>query len=530
MRAATLLLLVFAMPAAAQHDGHIGGGDYSQLGTVAFPNSGNEAAQAPFLRGVALLHSFEYVDAAEAFREAQEADPEFALAFWLEALTYRHPLWGQEDVDAARAALLRFGPTVGSRMIEAPPAERPWGEAVEALFAPGEEEARQTAYTNTLRRLVSERPDDPEAAAFASVAVMGLSLLRPPDELDALLDEAASLATRVYEANPAHPGATHYLIHAFDTPARAPRGVEAARAYARIAPSAQHALHMPSHIFVQLGLWDDAVQSNERAWAASREWVARRGAPASELDFHSLTWLQYAYLQQGRVGRAAAILDTLRAVLGDDIAEYPDARYVRPSLAFQLAAGTGQWDHVPSEPIAASQDNSRRAGSFAAAHEYQVAAAAALRGDTSTAVARRIRAGMPEMPELQRAGAEIRASQLEGLAARAAGDLDRAIEKFRAAHLLAPQPVGPPYVIPSDELLGETLIAAGLHSEAVAAFQGALARRPNRAQAILGLARARAAAGDSAGAAETYRILVDSWHPEADHPALEEVRRGSGGR
>ena len=532
MRPILLVLagLLAAPQALAQPDHvHTGHGVEGQLGSVVFPNSGNEAAQAPFLRGIALLHSFEYVDAAEAFRAAQEADPEFALAFWFEALTYRHPLWGEEDVDAARAALLRFGPTVGSRMVEAPPAERPWGEAVEALFAPGEEEARQTAYTNALRRLVAERPDDPEAAAFASVAAMGLSLLRPQAELDALLDEAAALATRVYEANPDHPGAAHYLIHAFDTPARAPRGVEAARAYARIAPAAQHALHMPSHIFVQLGLWDDAVASNERSWAASRGWVARRGASPSELDFHSLTWLQYGYLQQGRLGAAEAIIDTVRTLLGDDTSEYPDARYVGATLAFQLAAGTGRWEGVPSRPIDASQNESRRAGSFVAVHEYQVAAAAAMRGDTSTAVARRIRSRMAAMSELQRIGAEIRATQLEGLAARSAGDLEGAIERFRAALVLAPPPVGPPYVIPSEELLGEALIEAGLFAEAEAAYEAALTRRPNRVQALLGLARARAAGGDGAGAAEAYRQLLGSWHAaDPNHPDLAEVRRGAG--
>jgi tetratricopeptide (TPR) repeat protein len=476
-----------------------------RLGTVTFPNSGNSASQEPFLRGIALLHSFEYVDAAEAFREAQEADDDFALAYWFEALTHHHPLWGQHDREAALGVLARLARTPGERLDAAPVHERAWGEAVEALYGSTERSEYVLAHAAAMRRLAAERPADPEAAAFASVAVQGLALERPPAELETLLDEAAALAQRVYEQNPDHPGATHYLIHAYDTPSRAPRGVHAARTYAALAPAAQHALHMPSHIFVQLGLWEDAIASNRQAWAASRAWVARREAPPSELDFHSLTWLQYAYLQAGRTEEARAILDTARAVLGDDPADYPDARYAQATLAFQFAANTGEWHLVPNAEVAAPNDNSARQAGFAATHQYQVAAARAMRGDTSTVVARRIRADMAPGSRLAQAGAsddarrgaEIRAAQLEGLAARAAGNLDRAIERFRVAADLQAMlpPVGPPYVIPSEELLGEALNQAGRYAEAESAFKEAVARRPNRRQALAGLARARAGGG-----------------------------------
>lgn len=496
-RALLALILVFPVAATAQHEGHAGGGAVGRLGTVTFPNSGNSAAQAPFLRGIALLHSFEYVDAAEAFREAQEADRDFALAYWFESLTHHHPLWGQHDREAALEVLSRLADTPGERLDAAADEERPWGEAVEALYASTERSEYLLAHAAAMRRLAAERLADPEAAAFASVAVQGLSLARPPAELDDLLDEAAALAQRVYEQNPDHPGATHYLIHAYDTPARAPRGVQAARTYAALAPAAQHALHMPSHIFVQLGLWEDAIASNQQAWAASRAWVARRDAPPSELDFHSLTWLQYAYLQAGRTEDARAILDTARTVLGDDPADYPDARYARATLAFQFAAHTGEWHLVPNDEIARPDDNSARGEGFAATHRYQVAAARAMQGDTSTVVARGIRSDAVGRPEDARRGAEIRATQLEGLAARAAGDLERAIDRFRVAAELqaALPPVGPPYIIPSEELLGEALNQAGRYAEAEAAFKDALARRPNRMQALAGLAQARAGGG-----------------------------------
>lgn len=535
-RALPALALALSLGAArAQDPCHTSaGGVEGRLGTVAFPNSGAAAAQPAFLRGVALLHSFEYVDAGEAFRAAQAADARFAMAFWLEALSYRHPLWGEEDAAAARATLRRLGASAAARLAAAGSArERAFGAAVEALYAEGDEGARAAAHAAAWRAAAAALPGDPEAEAFASIAVQGLAMQRPPEERDALLDEAAAFAGRVFAVNRDHPGAAHYLIHAFDTPARAARGVEAARVYAEIAPAAQHALHMPSHIFVQLGQWDAAAASNERSWAASRAWVARRGASPAELDFHSLTWLQYAYLQQGRLRAARALMDTVAVVLGgDDAGGYSDARYVATDLAFQYAAATGAWDGVPATALPPDDEPTPRARQHAGLHAYHVAAAAALRGDTSAAGARRLRAAADATPEgPPRLGAEIRALGLAALVALAAGDGERAVALLRdAAAMDARQaPTGPPYVLPAAELLGAVLLELGRPAEAAEAYAAALARRPGRTQALLGLARARAAAGETAAAADAYRLLLANWAgADADLPALAEARRGAG--
>jgi hypothetical protein len=374
-----------------------------------------------------------------------------------------------------------------------------------------------------MRALAAARPADPEVAAFASVAIQGDAYLRPPAERDALLDEAAALAQRVYDANPDHPGAAHYLIHAFDTPARAGRGVEAARAYAAIAPAAQHALHMPSHIFFQLGLWDDAAASNEAAWAASRAWVRRRGGEAGDHDFHSLSWLQYVYLQQGRLHAARAIVDTARAVMAGAERRQPIA-----ALGYQYASHTGDWGVYPRDVEPA--DPPRDAWWYGVT-AFRQASAAALAGDTSTTAARAARERAEAMdPGNDREAELTRAIYLGALAAGAAGDAEREIALLREAaeRQSRETPSGPPGATPAAEALANALARAGRPAEAAAAFEAELIRRPGRASLLLGVARARAAAGDRAGAADAYGRLLDIWHlADADHPDLAEVRRGA---
>ena len=537
-------LSVFATPASlrSQEPPHAHGEEGHRLGTVDFPNSGAAAAQEPFRRGIAFLHSFEYPDAAEAVREAQEADPEFALAFWGEALTNTQLLWGVDDPEEARAALGRLAPSPEERLaLAGTELERAFGAAVEAFYANDETATRARAFADSLRGLAAREPD-PEAAAFASLAIQ-MALAEgayPEEERTSLREEAIALADRVFRANPDHPGAAHYLIHAYDDPELAPRGLDAARAYASIAPDAEHALHMPSHIFLQVGLWDDTAASNERAWAASRAWVERREASGADHDFHSLQWLQYAYLQQGRYGMAAALVDSARSVLaGVDLGEssYPDAVHVVPRLEFALAAETGNWEAWhPPVAYETSPEASVRARFFALNAEYQRGAVSAMRGDAAAAeeAARAFRAAAAALP----AGApgagslEPVAMQLEALAAGARGDRAGMLTGLEAAARAAdalPPPIGPPSTLPTHELLGEALLEAGRAAEAAAAYERALALRPNRSTALLGLARARAAAGDLAGATAAYQDLYANWHAaDQDLEALPEVKSGAG--
>ena len=508
------------------------------LGTVTFPNSGSAAAQEPFLRGIALLHSFEYGDARQAFQAAEQADPAFALPYWAEALTHSHIVWGEEDLAAARAALARLGATPAVRIAKArTDRERTFAAAVEALYAEGEQPARVGAFADAMRAWVAAEPDDPEARAFAALAVLIQGFLTRDDGAAAELGtEAAGHAQWLFDAHPRHPGAAHYLIHAYDSPAMAPQGLAAARAYAAIAPDAEHALHMPSHIFLPLGMWDDMVASNERSWAASRQSGLREGRQAWQQDFHSLNWLQYAYLQEGRLAEARALLDTARALTAD-IRRQPDGRRADPlfaleQLAFRYGVETGRWDGWPADSVAMDwrdPDLSPRSRGMATLSAYQRAVAALrMNGDTlpAAAAARAFRAALAAAPNPQ---LERLAAQLEAMVVGARGDGAAYLAALQAQQPASRVPrrrsMTPQSTLVVGEELGAALLQAGRAREAADAYEQSLEDRPNRAAALLGLARARAAAGDTAGAREAYARLAAVWsRADADLPGLDEAR------
>jgi tetratricopeptide (TPR) repeat protein len=536
-------VLVASTLANAQDHTHVAEGSRpaARLGSITFPNSGAKRAQAPFLRGVALLHSFEYYDAANAFKAAQRRDKNFALAYWMEALTYRHPLWGQEDLVAARAVLNRLGPNLNARLARAKtPRERAFGAAVETLFGSGTELDRARGFAEGMQAVVDAYPSDVEAAAFAAIASLGWWAQLPRSAGASQVESTISHAQRVFASNPNHPGAAHYLIHAYDQPATAERGLPFARTYAQIAPDAEHALHMPSHIFLQVGLWDDVAASNERAWAASRSWVWRSKLPATRNDWHSLTWLHYAYLEQGRYRAARALIDTLRAVLrGANFGDrFTDASMVGSDLTFKYRVASGDWSGIEL-PLAGRQDDrhSPRAISYTTTMLLQQAIATALRGDSTHArtMISRIRSrGDSALP-----GDHGQASYTMGLnianaiLARNAGDLSKAIELLQAAGDLESKtsPAGPPWLPPALEMLGNTLLQAGRPEEAVTAFTKELELRHNRSESLLGLARSRLAAGDSKGAVEAYSKLLANWkHADPDLPDLDEAKGVVSGR
>src|SRR6266540_2928352 len=277
------------------------------LGVVKFPNSGSAAAQGDFLRGVAWLHSFGYEEAIDAFRAAQKIDPQFAMAYWGEAMCFNQPLWFHEDVAQGRASLARLGPTPQARTAKAPTRrEQMYLSAVEALFGDGDKRARDEAYAAAMAALAAAYPSDDEAQAFHALSL--LALLPRGDAALALREKAGAIAEGVFGRNPKHPGAAHYILHAYDDGRLAARALPAARVYATIAPAASHALHMPAHAFVQLGYWDEAAATDERSWDASVAWAARRRLSTALRDFHSLSWLHYEWTQQGRFARAAGAL------------------------------------------------------------------------------------------------------------------------------------------------------------------------------------------------------------------------------
>lgn len=476
------------------------------LGSVNFKNSGNLAAQEAFQRGVALLHNFEYEDAAEAFREAQHADASLAAAYWLEALTYSHIVWGEEKLDASRAALNRLAPTPEARLPKAKTEfERAFGAAVEAFYADATLEVRARAFAEAMTSLAARFPDDQEAAVFSSLANMMAWFSSPPAEREQYNRPVQQNALRVFRANPNHPGAAHYLIHFVDmNPGAAKEALEFARAYDSIAPDAEHALHMPSHVFLPLGLWEDVVKSNERGWAAAhRENLAKKASPADN-SWHCLDWLHYSYLQLGRDRDALKLIDTASTLLrGVTIADdNPDARNVIEWLAFRQGLETGNWNAYPGgfptvDTELKQPRPTQRARGMAMTAVYQ-SAVASLRGQKDPGPARKaiaaFRAEADAIPAGSSAAAPYRrlATQLEAMLAHHEGNTDRAIALLRELAPAEPNNASvPPTTIPSYELLGDYLLAAGRKAEAADAYQKALEVRPNRALAKRGLELAR---------------------------------------
>ena len=335
-----LLSIFTATTTAAQS-----AGTAPPLGHISFPTSGPALAQDSFIRGVLLLHSFEYDAAIDAFRQAEQAAPGFAMAFWGEALAYNQPLWYNENLDKARAALNRLASSRAARQAKAPTArEKAYLDAVEQLYGDGDKKVRDRAYRDAMAIVHRQYPDDDEASVLYALSLLATI---PSDERNTTVSlQAGNIALAVLKRNPEHPGAAHYALHAFDDGEHAAMGLQAARTYARFAPASSHARHMPSHVFLPLGMWDEAVASDESAFAASVAIAKQKGLSAAQYDFHSLSWLHYEYLQQGRFAKAREAMKTVEAALHPSNPSNPsnlsNPRTHRTTMRARSDAGSGR--------------------------------------------------------------------------------------------------------------------------------------------------------------------------------------------
>ena len=514
-----VLLVAVLLPAAAAQS--------SSLGRIDFPTSGSPEAQVHFHKGALLLHSFEFDDAREEFQKAHQIDPGFALAYWGEALTHHKLLWQQHDQKAGQAALEKLAPAADARLAKAPTErEKGYLRAVEALFfGEGDKKARSQAYADAMGRLARRFPYDLEAASFHAVAILGTA--------DAERDfrtymRAAAVAEGVFAKNPEHPGAVHYLIHSYDDPVHAPLGLRAAKVYAKIAPAAAHALHMPSHIFVALGMWNETASSNEDSWAAADARVKRKGLTIKNRSYHALSWLHYTYLQQGRYREAEKQLQ----IMEEDV-EQLSIPVTRRHLAAMRAAHVVETRQWKTAARAANLDLSGIRGDQAVAHWFTTGVAAAKQGHVRSArqalaaLQKRTGETAKSYASQQQAGRAMEL-QLRSLIALAAGDNKKALQLIKQATAVEdemPLSYGPPSPVkPSHELFGELLLEAGQPAEARDEFERALERAPRRALSLLGLARAAAKDGDTAASKNAYRELQDVWsQADSDLPELKEI-------
>ena len=522
---AACLLLALGVRAATQPSGIIS------------PTSDSARAQHEFLRGVTALHNFEYEDAHEAFVRVQRANPGFAMAYWGEAMTYHQTLWRNENIAAGRQALSRLGSTPAARAARATTAKvRAFIEAVDALFGEGDAAARRSAYADAMGALYARHPDDPDVASFYALALLGTMSRSLIGYVDAHEGHSASLAGsdtqqrvadilgKVLVSHPNHPGALHYLLHNHDDPEHARLALSAARAYAKVAPQSSHPLHMPAHIFVQLGMWEDAAAADRAAFAASDAWVKAKGLSPALRSYHALSWLQYELLQLGRYDEARDSMGELTPYVkaSGNLTLLSDLSSMRARYVVE----TRRWDMLANER------------DFGNANElFAIGVSAA-------------RAGNAPLAELARQGLATRAqSEQEGdlrpaiaimerevaaLIELAAGRREPAVEILEAAtqaELKLPPPLGLPAPIkPAPELLGEVLLELGHPAEAIAPFRQALSRNANRTLSRLGLARASAALGQQDAAREEYRHVLDAYaRADVDRPEIGEAKAALAG-
>lgn len=511
------LALLCATPAAAQDHAH--GAHASGIGRVEFPTSCAPAAQAQFERGVAMLHSFWFDAAENAFQQAAAADARCPMPHWGTAMTL---LGNPFTAVPPSPANLERGLAAAQRAEQLAAAgthrEQMYARTALALYADHQTtpfRARLQAHEAALRSLSQAHPEDAEAAIFLARALIANA---PPTDLQYTRQlEAAAILEPLFREKPDHPGLAHYTIHAFDAPPIAQRALDAARRYAGVAPDAPHALHMPSHIFTRLGYWDESIQANRRSAAAE---------PDSNAAVHPMDYLVYAYLQQGRDREASRVVE--RAVQNPDrFYSAGITSYNFSAMQARVALERGRWAEAAQLGVPASAPayvralrlfargvGAARAGAPGNAAEPVdalgvLADSLAAAGDAYWATAVRAQRLAAEAWTAHATGERDRAVQL----ARQAADLEETVEKH---------PVMPGPLLPARELEGDLLMEVGRPADALAAYRATLRREPNRARALYGAARAAEGAGDHPAAAEYYRqllALMDRADPDRPEPA-----------
>jgi hypothetical protein len=501
---ALTMLLAAIVPAAAQEEHH----DHpapERLGTVIFPTSCAPGSNAGFVRGVALMHSFAYSAARHAFMEVAEKDPNCAMAYWGEALSHYHALWEPQvdsedemreaESEAARAASLPATPREKQYIEAAQIYYRDWQHTSPAL--------RAQRYADAMAALAKSNPRDEEAQVFYALALVATA--SPTDQAHKNQKMAAAILEPRWKQQPQHPGIPHYLIHAYDSTELAPRGLPAARAYARIAPSAPHALHMPSHIFTRMGFWPDSVSSNIAAQAAAKE----QKDIGEEL--HAADYLTYAYLQLGRDADARAVAATYAAMPSLQASQFKIG-YAANAMPVRLAMERHDWDRaVALTPLPGSPPH-------VAAIVYWARALGHARGKTPSSPDADIKALEECREKLRAMGNDYWAMQVDGLVKSAQGwklemqgDATGAVAMLRAAadqeDGLEKLPVTPGPVVPAREQLAELLLALHRPAEALTEFKADLVLAPGRRDALEGAAMAAREAGDKR-AEDQYRAQL----------------------
>ena len=516
--ACAVVSISLVAPAAAQLE---------NVGNLSFPTSGSPAAQQHFLRGVAILHSFGWKQAIAEFQLAQKAQPDFAMAYWGETLCYNHPLNSQMEPKEPRAVLARLGNDRASRAAKAPTdREKGFLNAVEDLWGEGDSRQRRVAYMNAMERLYRQFMNDDEVKTFYALSILSAASALD-DRTSRMNVKAGALAMDVFKRNPSHPGAVHYIIHAFDDPVHAPLALEAAHTYAKIVPAVSHAVHMPTHIFIQHGMWNEVANQNMRAFNVAKE-LWQPGDVPGDMS-HSGDWGQYGFLQLGdyagareRIAAFEWMAETTKNQRATGALSLVKARYIIETEEWKVQPTA---ESASNETILANGMSAVKTGDMATAEKMEALLASkakAAPGGAAPASAHADHGAAPAQPAApgpggSDAGKSVRIMQKElaAMIALAKKQDDQAVTLLKEAvqieeSMRPPNGAADP-VKPSHELLGEVLLQLGKPAEAADVFETSLLRMPNRSRSLMGAVKAHAAAGHKALAAERLATFNSFW-------------------
>ena len=512
-RASIIIALVAARPLGAQEHDHQPHGT-GRLGRVAFPVSCAPEAQRRFEHAMAVLHSFWWEEGDAAFNAVLAADSACAMAQWGIALN----AWGNPFAGGPAGPTLTKGAQAAARASALPartPRERGFIAAAAALYRDAESTsnaARLQAYADTMARLYRDFPRDVEVTIYHALAV--LATAPRTDTTFARQREAVAILDPLFARHPGHPGLAHYVIHATDSPRLAELGLTAARRYAQLAPAAPHAQHMPSHIFVRLGLWDETVASNWKSYRAGIDYSVEAGLPgATPHELHALDYAVYAYLQRGQDSAARAAATAAARVTATDSRALISA-YNGTAMRARIPLERGDWAAAAAFPPPA--DGSPPMAAALSRFTRAIGSARSGRPEAARAEV----AGLDTIASSLDAGGEtywarvvrIRRDAADAWVRFAAGDTAEALTLARAAadteEATDKHPVTPAELLPARELEADMLLAAARHAEAREAYRATLGREPGRARSIFGAARAAELAGDRDGATAGYREFL----------------------
>jgi len=500
----------------------------TQLGTVHFPVSCAASVQKPFARGVALLHSFWYEEAEKEFLQIAKDDPTCAMAHWGVALSLWHQLWNEPDAKVISHGLDEAN---AGRKLEqkTTPRENAYIAAIAAFYSDSEKldhDARAHAYSAAMKKVHESYSDDHEAATFYALSLLASEPHN--DETFANRKEAAAILEPLFATEPDHPGVAHYLIHAYDTPQLAQLGIPAARRYAQVAPAAPHALHMPSHIFARVGLWQDDINSNLASIAATRKTAAMHMGGEGH-QFHAMDFLFYAYMQSGREADARALIAEIKGMpqmhdmygMGFDphlaMEAHLEALYPIEMRDWAAAAAlTPQ-----AVPGTAEESMGYWAKAMGAAHLHQPDE---VRKDVRAIEAIHQKFVSEKKKDFAE-GTENDLKQAQAWLAFAEGKYDAAIEALRPLadkeDALGDEPQG----IPTREIIADILLETKHPQQALAEYQTDLKLNPNRFNGLYGAARAAEATGKQNEANEHYALLLkDCAGSNSTRPELSRAK------